>query len=124
MQGELTAANQPTPKDEGLNPFSEARARRGEEGSMEAYVLIQTEPNRGPIAESLRGITGVISAENLRGPFDAIALARSDSTRSLTEQVVAEIKRLPGVLRALSAPLISSLGQSREADAGGRVVAA
>ena len=91
---------------------------------MKAYVLIQTEANREPIAESLREIDGVISAQDLTGPYDAIALARSDSTRSLTEQVVAQIQYLPGVIRALSAPLIGSLGQIRATDLRGRVEAA
>ena len=91
---------------------------------MKAYVLIQTEANREPIAETLRGMPGVISAQDLTGPYDAIALARSDSTRSLTEQIVAEIQKLPGVIRALSAPLIGSLGQMRTAETGGRFQAA
>lgn len=78
---------------------------------MKAYVLIQTKPDRNPIAEMLRGVPGVISAEDLTGPYDAIALARADSTRGLTDQVVAAIERLPGVIRALSAPLIRSVGE-------------
>jgi AsnC-like helix-turn-helix protein len=91
---------------------------------LKAYVLIQTEANREPIAESLRGIVGVISAEDLSGPFDAIALAGSASTHSLTEQVVAEIQKIPGVIRALSAPLIGSIGAARAAEPGNRFVAA
>ncbi|HEX9237101.1 MAG TPA: Lrp/AsnC ligand binding domain-containing protein [Actinomycetota bacterium] len=80
---------------------------------MEAYVLIQTDPARESIADSLLDIPGVVSAEDLTGPFDAIALARSDSTRSFHEHVVAEIQKLPGVIRALPAPLIVSLGHPR-----------
>ena len=90
---------------------------------MKAYVLIQTEANREPIAETLLGIPGVITAQDLTGPYDAIALARSDSTRSLTDQVVVQIQQLPGVIRALSAPLIGSLGLQAPA-LGGRVEAA
>jgi DNA-binding Lrp family transcriptional regulator len=85
---------------------------------LEAYVLIQTEPNNGPLSERLQGIAGVVSAEDLSGPFDAIALVRSDSTRSLTEEVVAQIGRLPGVIRALSAPLIRSIGEPRPREPG------
>ena len=79
---------------------------------MKAYVLIQIEPDREPIAETLRAMPGVISAQDLTGPYDAIVLARSDSTRNLTEQLVARIQHLPGVIRALSAPLIGTLGQT------------
>ena len=85
---------------------------------MQAYVLIQTEANREPIADRVRGIAGVIAAEDLTGPFDAIALTRSLSTQSLAEQIVAEIRRVPGVIRVLSAPLIGSLGLGRQAEGG------
>lgn len=75
---------------------------------MQAYVLIQTADSQ-PIAQALRTIPGVVAAEDLSGPFDAIALAASDSTRGLVDGIVAEIQRIPGVLRALPAPLIRSL---------------
>lgn len=87
---------------------------------MQAYVLIQTEANRQPIAETLRSLPGVLTAEDLSGPFDAIALATSDSSRGLMEQVVDEIQRLPGVLRALSAPLVGSLGRAMAPEGGTR----
>jgi len=85
---------------------------------LKAYVLIQTEANRAPIAEAIRRLPGVITAEDLTGPYDAIALARADSSRGLSEQVVAAIERLPGVIRALSAPLIRSLRDVRTIEAG------
>ena len=82
---------------------------RGEEEPLKAYVLIQTTADKRPIAEALRGLPGVISAEDLTGPYDAIALARADSSRTLTDQVVSAIERVPGVIRALAAPLIRSV---------------
>lgn len=91
---------------------------------MKAYVLIQTQADSAPIAEALRGIPGVISAEDLTGPFDAIALARAGSSRSLTQQIIAQIQSLPGVIRALSAPLIGSLVEAPTLEAGSTVEAA
>ena len=76
---------------------------------MKAFVLVQTESNSEPIAATLMGIPGVECAEDLTGPYDAIAFARSDSIRSLSEQVVDAIRRLPGVIRAISAPRLGSL---------------
>jgi hypothetical protein len=87
---------------------------------VQAYVLIQTEANRQPIAETLRTLPGVLAAEDLSGPFDAIVLAASDSIRGLTDHVVTEIQRLPGVIRALSAPLVGSLGRTIEPEDGSR----
>jgi AsnC-like helix-turn-helix protein len=76
---------------------------------VKAFVLIQTETNSEPIAGALRAIPGVECAEDLTGPYDAIAYARSDSTKGLMEQVVDAVRRLPGVIRAISAPRIGSL---------------
>jgi hypothetical protein len=81
---------------------------------LQAYVLIQTADGQ-PIAQAVRAIPGVESAEDLSGPFDAIALAGSDSTSRLIEGIVAEIQGLPGVLRALPAPLIRSLTKAAQA---------
>jgi DNA-binding Lrp family transcriptional regulator len=72
---------------------------------MTAYVLIQTEELGAPLAQRLRRIPGVVSADDIDGPYDAIALARSGSTAELVEDVVEPIRRLPGVQRALIAPL-------------------
>jgi hypothetical protein len=76
---------------------------------LKAYVLIQTEDHSQPIAQTLRTISGVACAEDLSGPFDAIALAGSGSTGQLMEGIVAKIRELPGVIRVLPAPLIRSL---------------
>ena len=76
---------------------------------MKAYVLIQAEAHGKPLAQSLLAIPGVISAEDISGAYDAIALALAGSTRHLVERVVAEIRKLPGVTRALPAPLIRTL---------------
>jgi hypothetical protein len=78
---------------------------------LKAYVLIQTADGQ-PIAQALRAIPGVVSAEDLSGAFDAIALAGSDSTRGFIEGIVAEIHGLPGVLRAIPAPLIRPLAKA------------
>jgi AsnC-like helix-turn-helix protein len=108
MQLELPASTQPFRSHGSLNPQSQTGWPKREEESLKAYVLIQTETSREPIAQTLLEMPGVLSAQDLSGPFDAIALAWSDSTRGLADQVVAKIQQLPGVIRALSAPLIGS----------------
>jgi hypothetical protein len=84
--------------------------------SMHAYVLIQTHSEVGRIAEDLRAVSGVILAEDLRGPFDAIALADSQSSGRF-DGVIAEIREVPGVARALSAPLLHSSKEVRDGEA-------
>jgi len=78
---------------------------------LNAYVLVQTEGEREPIAARLQAIPGVLSAEDLTGAYDAIAITQAGSTRQLVERVVAEILKLPRVTRALPAPVIRSLTQ-------------
>lgn len=81
---------------------------QGEE-FLDAYVLIQSDLNGESLARKVRSIPGVVAAEDLAGAYDAIALARSGSLDRLVEGVVSEIRRLPGVTRAIPAPLIRSL---------------
>jgi DNA-binding Lrp family transcriptional regulator len=76
---------------------------------VRAYVLIQTELPGQALAEKLLELPGVLAAEDLSGAYDAIALARAGSSRDLGEQILSEILRLPGVTRALPAPVIASL---------------
>jgi hypothetical protein len=71
----------------------------------QAYVLVQTQPQANGIARDLLTIPGVVLAEDLRGPYDAIAFADTDVSGRGLDRVVADIRTLPGVTRALSAPL-------------------
>jgi hypothetical protein len=47
---------------------------------MQTYVLVQTESRTDGVARDPRAVPGVILAEGLSGPYDAIALAQSDSS--------------------------------------------
>jgi DNA-binding Lrp family transcriptional regulator len=78
----------------------------GEEGSVKAYVLIHTQAEREPLAQRLRALPQVVSAEDLTGPYDAIAVVRPRSVRHLVEEIIEEIRKLPGVIRALPLPLV------------------
>ncbi|MGH2699468.1 MAG: hypothetical protein ACRDJL_09780 [Actinomycetota bacterium] len=71
---------------------------------MKAYVLVQT-ADTAPVAGALKALRGVVSADDLRGPYDAIALANSVAAGRSLERIVDEIRGLPGVVRAITAPL-------------------
>ncbi|HEV8572591.1 MAG TPA: Lrp/AsnC ligand binding domain-containing protein [Actinomycetota bacterium] len=86
---------------------------------MRAYVLIQTETGTELIANELREVPGVVSAEDVTGAYDAIAVARSGSMRHLMEVILPEIRRLPGVTRALPAPLLDGWEPDRETEPAG-----
>jgi hypothetical protein len=76
---------------------------------VKAYVLVQTGGAARSIAPELKAIPGVLSADDLGGAYDAIALAEAPSTRHLMEDVVARVLELPAVTRALPAPVIPSM---------------
>jgi DNA-binding Lrp family transcriptional regulator len=87
---------------------------------VRAYVLIQAEEKTESLAHKLRAIPGVVAVEDVRGAYDAIAVARSSSMRHLTDVVLGAIRKLPGVVRALPAPLLDSSEDDPEADPSDR----
>ncbi len=72
---------------------------------MTAYVLVQTATQDGRIAKLLRRVPGIVFAEDVRGPYDALALVRSDAGGDTFQAIVDQIRGLPGVIHALAAPL-------------------
>ena len=72
---------------------------------MTAYVLVQTATQDGRIANLLRRVPGIVFAEDVRGPYDALALVRSDASGDTFQAIVDQIRGLPGVIHALAAPL-------------------
>jgi len=68
-------------------------------------VLVQTDGHTAPIARALQDLPGIVLAEDVQGPYDAVVLARPDAVVSSLEEIVERIRALPGVLHALAAPL-------------------
>jgi len=82
---------------------------------MTAYVLIQKRSDSEPVATTLRAMRGIVSADDLSGPYDAIAIASASSARDLFDRVLPEIRELPGVTQALPAPLVRAEDEGRAA---------
>jgi hypothetical protein len=72
---------------------------------MTAYVLVQTATQDGRIANLLRKVPGIVFAEEVRGPYDALALVTSGAGEDSFQAIVDQIRGLPGVIHALAAPL-------------------
>jgi hypothetical protein len=72
---------------------------------MTAYVLVQTATQDGRIANLLRKVPGIVFAEDVRGPYDALALVTSGAGGDSFQAIVDQIRGLPGVIHALAAPL-------------------
>jgi len=73
-----------------------------------AYVLIQTEVGKAAeVAGQARSITGVITAEDVTGPYDVIVRAQSGSVDELGRLVVSQIQRIEGITRTVTCPVVN-----------------
>lgn len=75
---------------------------------VKAYVLIQTEVGKAAVvAEEVRVIPGVDSADDVTGPYDVIVKASSEDVDSLGKLVVARIQGVDGITRTLTCPVVN-----------------
>ncbi|MEX2251907.1 MAG: Lrp/AsnC ligand binding domain-containing protein [Acidimicrobiia bacterium] len=74
---------------------------------VQAFVLIQTEVGKAAlVAEEVRTIIGVESADDVTGPYDVIVKAVADDVDSLGKLVVAKIQAIEGITRTLTCPVV------------------
>jgi DNA-binding Lrp family transcriptional regulator len=74
---------------------------------VSAYVLIQTEVGKAAqVAEEVNDIDGVVSAEDVTGPYDVIVKAEADSVDELGKMVVSRIQLIDGITRTLTCPVV------------------
>lgn len=73
---------------------------------VEAFVLIQTEVGRAEvIAKQLAGLTGVLSAEYVTGPYDVVVRVGAESLAELQATVVPSVQQVTGITRTLTCPI-------------------
>ena len=73
-----------------------------------AYVLIQTEVGKaGHVTESVRKISGVVSADDVTGPYDVIVRTEADSLDDLGKLVVSQIQGVEGITRTFTCPVVN-----------------
>ncbi len=76
--------------------------------TVHAYVLIQTEVGKAAnVARQIDAIDGVVSAEDVTGPYDVIARAEDGSVDQLGHLVVSEIQRIEGITRTVTCPVVN-----------------
>jgi DNA-binding Lrp family transcriptional regulator len=76
--------------------------------TVAAYVLIQTEVAKASyVAQQVRGIDGVISAEDITGPYDVIVRAEAASLDDLGRMVVSHVQLVEGITRTVTCPVVT-----------------
>ena len=74
---------------------------------MQAYILVQTEVGKAAaVAAEIAGISGVISAEDVTGPYDVIVRAEAEDVDRLGQLVVARVQGVGGITRTLTCPVV------------------
>lgn len=74
---------------------------------VEAYVLIQTEVGKAKrVADHVRAIDGITSADDVTGPYDVIVRAEAGDVDQLGRLVVVGIQAIDGITRTLTCPIV------------------
>jgi DNA-binding Lrp family transcriptional regulator len=75
--------------------------------AVSAYILIQTEVGKASqVATEVRQIDGVISADDVTGPYDVIVQAEANSVDDLGKMVVSRVQLIDGITRTLTCPVV------------------
>ncbi|HLT70565.1 MAG TPA: Lrp/AsnC ligand binding domain-containing protein [Acidimicrobiales bacterium] len=75
--------------------------------TVSAYILIQTEVGKAAqVAEQVRGIEGVVEADDVTGPYDVVAKAESETVDDLGKMVVSRVQMIEGITRTLTCPVV------------------
>ncbi|TML43670.1 MAG: Lrp/AsnC family transcriptional regulator [Actinobacteria bacterium] len=76
--------------------------------SVRAYVLIQTEVGKAAqVAAEVGKIEGVVSADDVTGPYDVIVRAEAGSVDDLGKMVVSKVQLIDGITRTLTCPVVN-----------------
>ena len=76
--------------------------------AVTAYLLIQTEVGKADIVvDSIRGIDGVVSADDVTGPYDVIVKTEADTLDELGKMVVSKIQAVDGITRTQTCPVVN-----------------
>jgi len=80
------------------------------EGSIvvQAYILVQTEVGRSAaVASQITELPGVLSAEDVTGPYDVIVRTEAETMDDLGKLIVARIQVIEGITRTLTCPVVN-----------------
>lgn len=74
---------------------------------VQAYILIQTEVGKATaVARTISEVPGVLTAEDVTGPYDVIVKAEAGTVDELGRMVVARVQKVEGITRTLTCPVV------------------
>lgn len=74
---------------------------------VHAYVLVQTEVGRSnKVAEAISTIQGVVTINEVTGPYDVIVRIAADDMQTLGGFVVDRIQSVEGITRTLTCTIV------------------
>jgi len=88
-----------------VRPTTPKRSRMADDVS--AYILIQTAVSAAQVAGEIREIEGVLSADDVSGPYDVIARVSAPDMDTLGQLVVSRIQAVEGITRTLTCPIVT-----------------
>ena len=94
----------------GLRGYDAHRKLRHQEAALavSAYILIQTEVGKAAqVAAEVSQIDGVVSAEDVTGPYDVIVRSEANSVDDLGKMVVSRVQLIDGITRTLTCPVVN-----------------
>jgi DNA-binding Lrp family transcriptional regulator len=75
--------------------------------AVTAYILIQTEVGKAAqVAAEVGAIVGIVSADDVTGPYDVVAQAEADTVDELGKMVVSRVQMIDGITRTLTCPVV------------------
>jgi DNA-binding Lrp family transcriptional regulator len=75
--------------------------------AVSAYIHIQTEVGTAAsVAQQLREVSGVVSADDVTGPYDVIARAEVDTVDDLGRMVAGRVQMIGGITRTITCPVV------------------
>ncbi len=74
---------------------------------VQAYILIQTEVGKsGIVSRSVGELAGVVTSEDVTGPYDVIARVEAPSVDELGRQVISQIQTVPHITRTTTCTVV------------------
>ncbi len=74
---------------------------------IQAYILIQTELGAAAaVATAASELPGVVSADDVTGPYDVIVRAEAADVNELGKMVVSRVQGIEGITRTLTCPVV------------------